>query len=77
MRTTHRRLRARFDVKKLVADMSRRGWNASDLARASDLSAMTVGEFIKGSTQTPKTADKLARALGYTAERYFLGVKAA
>jgi plasmid maintenance system antidote protein VapI len=58
----------------MIADMTLRGWNDSALARASQLSVMTVKTFLDGSRQTAKTADKLAQALGYTVKRYLLGV---
>lgn len=71
-----KRPRAQFDVEKLVGDMALRGWNNSDLARAADVSSMTVARFIAGEARTAKTAERLARALGYSVRRYFLGVGA-
>jgi transcriptional regulator with XRE-family HTH domain len=67
--------RARYNVDRLVEDMTLRGWNSSDLARAADVSAMTVSRFLRGDVQTPGTADALARALGHTVRRYFVRVE--
>ena len=69
--------RLRYDVERLLTDMALRGWNASALSRASGVNVGTVSRFLDGSTQTAPTADKLARALGYTPKRYFLAVEAA
>lgn len=61
----------------MAADMSLRGWNAYTLARQADVTPHTVYRFLSGTTQTPKTAQKLAHALGYTPRRYFAGIEAA
>jgi transcriptional regulator with XRE-family HTH domain len=68
--------RARFDVQRIVGDMALRGWNNADLARAANVSCMTVSRFLRGDTQTARTADKLARALGHPIRRYFSHVEA-
>lgn len=71
--TQHRRpQRPGFDVDKLVADMTLRGWNNTDLARAANVSAMTVSRFLRGEAQTAPTAKKLAEALGYSVRRYLI-----
>lgn len=57
--------------------MALRGWNNEALARAAGVSGMTVTRFLRGEAQTAKTAEKIARALGYTVRRYFVGVGAA
>jgi plasmid maintenance system antidote protein VapI len=72
---TTRRPRASYDASKLVHDMALKGWLPTDLARAANVSDMTVSRFLKGEFQTPRTADKLARALGYSPRRYLLGVE--
>jgi len=59
-----------YDVDKLRWDMAERGWMNTDLARAAGVSDMTVTRFFSGERRTPRTADKLARALGKTARRY-------
>jgi transcriptional regulator with XRE-family HTH domain len=66
--------RPRFDAKKVAADMALRGWNAQDLAKAADLSDMTILRFITGAVQTAKTNERIARAFGYAPKRYFLGI---
>lgn len=57
--------------------MALKGWNNSDLARASDLSAQTISRFLRNDGQTAKVAERIARALGYTVRRYFSHVEAA
>lgn len=59
----------------MVADMALKGWAATDLARAAQVSDMSVTRFMRGDTQTARMADKLARALGYSPRRYFAGVE--
>jgi len=60
----------------MVADMALRGWNNTDLATAAGVSVMTVSRFLRGEAQTPKTAERLAEALGYSIRRYFSHVEA-
>ncbi len=62
--------RPRFDVPRMVNDMAERGWVATDLARAADVSDMTVSRFLRGTRQTATTAKKLASAMGYSVRRY-------
>jgi transcriptional regulator with XRE-family HTH domain len=71
-----KRPRARYNVNRIIADMTLRGWNNTDLARAASLTPMTITRFLRGEAQTAKTAERLARALGYSVRRYFVGVKA-
>lgn len=61
----------------MVRDMALKGWLPTDLARAAKVSDMTVSRFLKGNTQTERTADRLARALGFSPKRYLLNVEAA
>jgi len=68
--------KAIYNVERVVADMSLRGWNNLALARAAGLSPQTITDFLSGDRQTAKTADKIARALGYTVRRYFIRVEA-
>jgi transcriptional regulator with XRE-family HTH domain len=56
--------------------MALRGWNNADLANAAGLSAMTVSRFLRAEAQTPKTAERIAQALGYSVRRYFSHVEA-
>ncbi len=55
--------------------MALRGWNNRDLARAADLSDMTITRFLRGDAQTAKTAALIAKALGYSVRRYFSHVE--
>lgn len=71
MTTTARRA-VSYDTDKLQADMACRGWLNTDLARSAGVSDMTVTRFMRGDHQTAKTAQKLARALGYTVRRYLI-----
>ena len=59
-----------FDVALMQADMFEKGWVVMDLARKSGLSHMTVARFFSGQHQTPRTAKKLASALGHRLGRY-------
>lgn len=61
---------ARFDVSKMRQDIAGREWLPTDLARAAGVSDMTVSRFLRGERQNPRTAGKLARALGFTVRRY-------
>jgi plasmid maintenance system antidote protein VapI len=68
------RPKPRYDTVRIVADMALKGWLPTDLARAAKVSDMTVSRFLRGDTQTERTADKLSRALGYSPRRYLLSV---
>lgn len=72
---TARKFRAVFNVERLIADMTVRGWNDSDLARAAGVSSPTVTRFKRGEYQTARTAERFARALGYSTKRYFSHVE--
>lgn len=74
---TRKAPRAKFNADRMVADMALRGWNNTELARHAEVSPMTVTRFLRGEAQTAKTAERLARALGYPIRRYFAGVGAA
>ena len=62
----------RFDVSKMRDDMAERGWLPTDLARAAGVSDMTVSRFLKAERGNPRTAEKLARALGRGIRRYLI-----
>lgn len=62
--------RITYDVDRIREDMALKGWLGKDLARAADVSEMTVSLFLREERQTAKTAAKLAGALGYTVRRY-------
>lgn len=62
----------RFDVERLVEDITLRGWMTNELARRAGVSDMTAYRFINGTSRTAKTAAKLAAALGYSVRRYVI-----
>lgn len=68
--------RARYDVERVVGDMALKGWMGVDLARAAGLSSMTITRFLRGEAQTARTAERIARALGYSVRRYLSHVEA-
>ena len=68
---THK-IRVGYDLARYVSDMAMRGWLNTDLARAAGVSSMTVTRFMRGESQTARTAEKLARALGYSVRRYVI-----
>lgn len=72
----HKR-RPEYDLGQLENDMTQRGWLAVDLARKAGVSHMTVGRFLSGERQTPRTLKKLADALGYDVLRYLKGATSA
>lgn len=74
--STQKKPRVRYDTSRLAADMALRGWLNTDLARAAGISVMTITRFFQG-VQTARSADKIARALGYTVRRYLSHVEAA
>lgn len=61
-----------YDVAAMQTDMFSRGWLVIDLSRAAGVSHMTVARFFDGRHQTPRTAKKLAKALGRSAKHYLL-----
>jgi hypothetical protein len=65
-----------YDVDLMLTDMAAVGMLPTDLARKAKCSDMTVSRFLskdpKKMRRTPKTAKKLARALGHTPDRYLL-----
>jgi transcriptional regulator with XRE-family HTH domain len=54
----------------MLLDMADKGWLATDLARKTKLSDETVSRFLKGDNNSPRTAHKLAKALGHSVRRY-------
>lgn len=59
-----------FDLSRMRSDIAVKGWLPTDLAKAAGVSDMTVSRFLSGSRQNPRTAKKLASALGYSVRRY-------
>ena len=66
------RPRTTYNAERIVDDMARRGWNNSDLARAANLSNMTITRFLRREAQTAKTAERISRALGHSIRRYII-----
>lgn len=64
--------RATYDVRLMVEDMTVKGWHKLDLAQRAGVADMTVIRFLRGQSQTPKTAHKLAKALGHSVRRYLV-----
>ena len=71
------RPRVRFDTEKVAYDMAAKGWQSKDLAAAADVSEMTISRFLRSETQTVKTAQKIALALGRSPRYYVLREEAA
>lgn len=61
-----------FDDALMQDDIARQGWLPVDLARRAGVSHMTVARFLQRRVQTPRTAKKLAAALGFSVTRYFI-----
>jgi transcriptional regulator with XRE-family HTH domain len=61
-----------YDVTLMAEDMAARGWMQTDLARMAKVSDMTIYRWFNGTGRTPRTAHKIALALGYSVERYLL-----
>jgi len=59
-----------FDVDQMRRDMAAKGWQPTDLAQKAGISKSTVSRFLDGQFQTPRTAKKIATALGYSVRRY-------
>jgi len=65
-----------YDVARLRRDIVEAGWLPIDLARRAKVSHMTVSRFLSGERQTPRTAKKLAAALGFSIRRYIVSSEA-
>ena len=63
---------ARYNVPLLKDDIAAKGWLPIDLARRAKVSHMSVSRFLSGERQTARMAMKLAKALGYSVERYLI-----
>jgi transcriptional regulator with XRE-family HTH domain len=62
--------RVAFNVAQMTLDMAAKGWIGKDLARKAKVSEMAVSRFLRGQTQSPRVAKKLAQALGKPLETY-------
>ena len=60
-----------FNTARFRADMELRGWFQIDLARVAQLPQSTVSRFLGGAVRSPRTAKKLADALGQPVARYY------
>ena len=66
-----------FNVALMRADLTAKGWLPTDLARRAKVSDMTVSRFLRQEVQNPRTAKKLARALGRSVRRYMVAASQA
>jgi transcriptional regulator with XRE-family HTH domain len=64
--------RALYDAQRIRRDMAAKGWINADLAAAAGVANLTVSRFLRGLTQSPRIAKKLAEALGRTPADYML-----
>lgn len=53
-------------------DIAGKGWLATDLAKRARVSDMAVSRFLRQEAQSPRTAAKLAKALGHSVGRYLI-----
>lgn len=61
-----------YNVKLMEEDLAELGWLRKDLAKKARTSAMSVGRFLNGESQTAPMAKKLAKALGHDVRRYIV-----
>lgn len=54
----------------LDADRRALGWTHSDVAGEAGLSVPTITRFFRGEFKSPKTAKRIAHALGHPLSRY-------
>ena len=59
-----------FDTELLWRDAVAKGWNQRALAKKAKVSPMTVSRFLAGQSRNPRTARKLAQAIGTSVDRY-------
>ena len=65
--------RSPWDTRLMERDRLALGWTQADLAHHAGISAQTVGRFFAGSFQSPKSAKRIALALGHPITRYLKG----
>lgn len=73
--TARGRWRANYDVELMRCDVAAKGWTQLDLARRVRVRHEVINRFLTGRNHNPKTAAKIARALGRPLERYSRGVE--
>lgn len=61
-----------WNLRLMDADRCSKGWTHQELAVNAGTSCATVTRFLDGKFKSPKTAKKLAMALGYPLDRYLL-----
>ena len=61
---------ATYNTTRMTRDLALKGWLLVDLARAAGVHPSSVSMFLRGLSQAPRMADKLARGLGYSVARY-------
>ena len=59
-----------FNARRMVDDMTRRGWTIRDFSRAAGVSLSATYLFLGSQRQTIRTGQRLARGLGYSTRRY-------
>ena len=59
-----------YHTKRMQRDLALKGWLLVDLARAANVHPSSVSMFLRGLSQAPRMAHKLATALGYPVARY-------
>lgn len=78
MSTEHNAVRGpviRFNTQRMAEDAALRGWTKREWADRAQVADMTIIRFLRGECQTPKTAKKLASALGHSVRRYLISVQ--
>ena len=59
-----------YNTTRMTRDLALKGWLLVDLARAANVHPSSVSMFLRGLSQAPRMAHKLATALGYHVSRY-------
>lgn len=67
--------RAKDPWNRSLMDLDRQhlGWTYSRLAQECELTVATITRFLRKESHSPKTAKKIAFALGHGLDRYALG----
>lgn len=64
--------KVRYDVARMMHDAAGHGWMPVDLIRKSKVSLTHGYRFLRGETHSPRTAEKLTKALGKGKGHYLL-----
>lgn len=62
----------RFDYEKMEFDAASQGLSASALGRLAKVNPSSAWQFLRGRSNSPSMAKKLAKALGFEVSRYIL-----